>query len=634
MTDTADSKEPVAGLSAASSCIRISLPPEEHLPPSSVTPLSPLNLPSSLSAPPVSTTTRQLLAFRPVYTHQCFPDECLPGWRPLVDAEDESRRVYHCWKNNVTDASKCPKDEEINELHSSFQHCTCNPDLASNSGGKSARIDVHVLLSNGCQKCQVEIQTENITFLDGPASKRLKITTLTEEQQNAINTAQNSIKDNDSNNQNKQKQQQLQYQPMDIQDIVQKISTAIPPIEVVRVNGTTQVDFLLKHSNEKPNNVANFPNSDENKTDAVSNDSLTHPIGRILKTYQRKVKQQHLVPNTTPATHDLDASKFIITVAQGSNPKVAAYHNTFQPLARWFIETADDVDISDEDGGGFWNVLYLFREHLPGNTTSSVIQTVDYASSQQQECQPPSKQHYSLAGYTTLFHFHSPFRKPAPGIIVRVCQALIFPPYQRAGHGAEMLRAVHQYAEEYAKAYAEGTDIVEVNVEDPAPGYIALRDFVDYQRFLNLISTSESKETGGDTYGSPKSAFCHEYLNEYPLTSKEYFATILESKLQTVASLLKITKGQSQIVHELYKLAQLEQWKQNMSHNANIGDNANITQEVETNYRLMVKKSLRTNRKEELGACKGGKEEQKALLGKWFDETLCHYRSLLRLNGK
>ena len=49
--------EPAAGLSSASSCIRLSL----------------------LGA-----------TFRPVYLHQLFPDERIPGWRPSAEAEMEA----------------------------------------------------------------------------------------------------------------------------------------------------------------------------------------------------------------------------------------------------------------------------------------------------------------------------------------------------------------------------------------------------------------------------------------------------------------------------------------------------------------------------------------------------------------
>merc|ERR1712194_651158 len=104
---------------------------------------------------------------------------------------------------------------------------------------------------------------------------------------------------------------------------------------------------------------------------------------------------------------------------------------------------------------------------------------------------------YSLAGYITLLHVHSPFRKP-PGIIVRICQALILPPYHRAGHGSAMLHSLYACAESkndatFTSSFS-GIDILEINVEDPAPAFVALRDFTDYQRFLSTVSaTSDNK---------------------------------------------------------------------------------------------------------------------------------------------
>ena len=35
-----------------------------------------------------------------------------------------------------------------------------------------------------------------------------------------------------------------------------------------------------------------------------------------------------------------------------------------------------------------------------------------------------------------LFHFHVPFHKPLPGIIVGIWQAVVLPPYQDQGNGA------------------------------------------------------------------------------------------------------------------------------------------------------------------------------------------------------
>lgn len=53
--------EPTAGLSSAASCIKISL----------------------LGFSP----------FRPVYTHQCFEGEHIPGWSPTDEAQDQARSI-------------------------------------------------------------------------------------------------------------------------------------------------------------------------------------------------------------------------------------------------------------------------------------------------------------------------------------------------------------------------------------------------------------------------------------------------------------------------------------------------------------------------------------------------------------
>jgi len=299
---------------------------------------------------------------------------------------------------------------------------------------------------------------------------------------------------------------------------------------------------------------------------------LQKPIGKVLSTYNRKIKGG--------SSDDEEEAKFIITLADGHDPSVKKYHSAIQPLARWYIETADDVDLSD-DSRGSWKVMYLFRNH----NTSSL-----------------DEEQLSLAGYITLLHVNSPFRKPKPGIIVRVCQALVLPPYHRAGHGSTMLQSIHDYADTN-ESPSSGMDIVEINVEDPAPAFVALRDTVDFRRFVQR-SCTDCAYLGTD------------------VTNKEFFLPVPDDKLKEIANDLKITKRQCQVVHEIYKLCEVEKWKRRPNETGVV--------EVDTNYRLMIKKSLRSLREEELGACEGGKDEQKALLGKWFDETMVHYRRVLK----
>ena len=64
--------EPAAGLSSASSCIKLSL---------------------------VGST------FRPVYLHQVFPDERIPGWRPTAEAEMEARATAGVFMHSLSSLS-------------------------------------------------------------------------------------------------------------------------------------------------------------------------------------------------------------------------------------------------------------------------------------------------------------------------------------------------------------------------------------------------------------------------------------------------------------------------------------------------------------------------------------------------
>jgi histone acetyltransferase 1 len=498
--DSSDGKKPVPGLTAASSCIRLSL--------------------AASSSP----------SFRPVYTHQCFEGECITGWRPLLEAEHQSRQIYRSWKVDgaVDDINYVANGGDI---HESYLHCPCGEPNVN-------RIDAHIILSPSCGECQIEMQTDVHPGEAEPFPKKTKKASF---QAAEPDTQQNK---------------------MDIKDIVQKISLAVPPIASVSVNGADRTDLVLTHKGTTKSSLVRLPK----------------PLGRVLKIYHRNVNGG----SSASSVED----KFVVTLADGSDSEVVEYHESIQPLTRWFIETADDVDLADASRG-HWRVMYLFR-HLD------------------------SSSQWGLAGYFTLLSIPSPFRKPRPGIIVRVCQALILPPYHRAGHGYEMLKSIHDYADNPIEdASSVGMEIVEINVEDPAPAFVALRDAVDYHRFASLEKDGMN------------------HFLDHDVTKKDFFV-IPEENVLSVAERMRITKRQALIVHQIWKLQKIMRWKQKFSSNDEAINNDELIQELEKRYRLMVKKSLRSLRQEELGACQSGKEGQKVLLGKYFDETLCHYHRVLK----
>lgn len=86
----------------------------------------------------------------------------------------------------------------------------------------------------------------------------------------------------------------------------------------------------------------------------------------------------------------------------------------------------------------------------------------------------------------TLFSFLNPIH----GCKLRVCQALILPSYQGSGLGKELL--LHVY-----RSNQQNREIAELTVEDPCPGFQALRDAVDLEWYMHIHPDME-KSNGED----------------------------------------------------------------------------------------------------------------------------------------
>jgi histone acetyltransferase 1 len=305
-----------------------------------------------------------------------------------------------------------------------------------------------------------------------------------------------------------------------------------------------------------------------------------------------------------------------------------------------------------------------------------------------------------LAGYVTLFHFCSPFRKPIPGTIVRICQALILPPYQRAGHGRQMLATIHRWVRgEYVAAAAAAAattttktptllptslacadadsativaadhfaDIVEINVEDPAPAFVALRNRVDFEEFLRAkkkgepwivavddnddksrrTTCSSSNGGGGGRNDDAAKSLAAAAAADSNVHDEAFFQPLTEARARSAATRAKITSRQIHIVYELDRLyyvfqltkkhgvvfEQQQAKNDDSSSNSNRSDhdNKNIldNEHLEKQFRLMVKRRLKREHKEDLSNCKGGKAEMQALLAKLYDDQRSMYEAIL-----
>jgi histone acetyltransferase 1 len=133
-------------------------------------------------------------------------------------------------------------------------------------------------------------------------------------------------------------------------------------------------------------------------------------------------------------------------------PEMKKFHERCQRITFWFINGASTIDLDDER----WEILYVFK--LSKDTQDEKV-TRRLGNVE------------SLVGFVTLYNF----RNPIKGTRLRVCQALVLPPFQRQGHGQQLLRCV------YDKLALPRPFVTEVTVEDPASGFTKLRDATDFQ---------------------------------------------------------------------------------------------------------------------------------------------------------
>ncbi|KAE9032735.1 hypothetical protein PR001_g8158 [Phytophthora rubi] len=236
-----------------------------------------------------------------------------------------------------------------------------------------------------------------------------------------------------------------------------------------------------------------------------------------------------------------------------------------QTLSLWFIEGADAVDVTDPR----WVVYLLYERAEAGGGA------------------------FRPVGFVTVFKFFNPlgrkaaYCKPDQNETHRICQALIFPTYQRQGHAERLVHCIH------AQAVAND-HVYELTVEDPVPAFSSLRDLVDLKNCVKheffSLPPDDSADAGGTGRGT---------------------AALTTADVHAVQEKLKLTQKQVQTCYEARKLAFV--------------DPSNETQLKK--FRLEVKKRLFRLHTEELDGMGSG-ERRKAFLEAEYQRLAAHYEQM------
>lgn len=502
--------------------------------------------------------------FGPVFTHQSFRGEWIRGYHPPLAALKE-----------LTDKATAKEEDPDKNilLHSSHVH----------HEAASKELSIVVSLAPSCEECHVEICTEQKRLprrQSVRASKRRRIEEATDNDGTAKATETESENEkevtsdyDESDEGNASVASEPEYNTKEKED---DSEFEADEGEVSEVEGEDDKEGSTRKSRMPTKEILQsmkkgIPPVVTTKKNAKGI-FLRRPLGVELKEYSARGKD------------------FVLCLASGQ--EASKFHTKVQGLALWFIETADDVDVASKEGG-FWKVLYILQRH--------------------------QRNQYSLAGYTTLFHFHSPFKKPKAGYVVRICQALVLPPYQRSGHGKQMLTCVMDIAHgvyagriHSASTNSNGEEgdedeIVEINVESPAPAFVMLRNRTDYDCFLRSID-DESQEPW---------FHCN---SDATVTEESFFTSLPETDVVLAASKAKIIPRQIQIVQELYKLQKL--------HDHVMSEGKEQKEELEKRFRLMVKKRLNKEHREDLSGFRT-KAEKQSFLEEEFRKCLESYQVTL-----
>ena len=266
------------------------------------------------------------------------------------------------------------------------------------------------------------------------------------------------------------------------------------------------------------------------------------PVGEVVHTYER-----HGVA-------------YEVRRANLGAPRAREHNERLTSLLLLFVDGASGIDGSDP----LWVVFTCYQ--LPAGGGAPTV-----------------------AGFTTVYPFNRMVRGEMKEIF-RLSQMLVLPPYQRGGHGAEMLKVV------YREGRSRGSH--EVSIEDPGPEMELCRLATDARNAAAAPALLPPREAGAAT-------------EEGRALDWGQLPAFVASARQA----LLLTPGAATALYELAVLSSIDQ----------------SDTEAVKGFRLAVKGRL--FREDEELRCVPDVDARKAELQRRFEELLARYNSVLQRTG-
>jgi len=138
------------------------------------------------------------------------------------------------------------------------------------------------------------------------------------------------------------------------------------------------------------------------------------------------------------------------------------YHERIQPFLLFYVDAASYIDVDDDK----WNYYVVYEKYHHDDSYR-----------------------YAFVGYMTVYNYYAYPERIRP----RISQVLVLPPFQRQGHGSQLLQCF------YNRCYALPA-VLDITVEDPSEGFQRMRDCVDARNCLKLAPFNRDAVLQGFSY--------------------------------------------------------------------------------------------------------------------------------------
>eukprot|EP00730_Choanoeca_flexa_P015719 TRINITY_DN7280_c0_g1_i5.p1 TRINITY_DN7280_c0_g1~~TRINITY_DN7280_c0_g1_i5.p1 ORF type:complete len:403 (+),score=68.84 TRINITY_DN7280_c0_g1_i5:81-1289(+) len=183
-------------------------------------------------------------------------------------------------------------------------------------------------------------------------------------------------------------------------------------------------------------------------------------------------------PGEQVGGYSTETGDYQVFLCQHDTPGFAEYHARAQMFLIWYIEAASFIDLTDPN----WRILHLYR----------------YSEG-------PEGSKYSLVGFITKYLYYAFPEHIRP----RISQMLVLPPYQRQGHGYQLLQAAYALGQSLDK-------VIDITVEDASSNFTSLAD----NRLRDVVDLTNCLQDSD--------------IAQYPLNSTypDAFTQLLRNKLR------------------------------------------------------------------------------------------------------